>query len=37
VPGALLALIVLVPLVFLLNNWRKQRAIERRYRAERGL
>jgi hypothetical protein len=37
IPGALLALIVLVPLVFLLNNWRKQRAIERRYRAERGL
>jgi hypothetical protein len=37
VPGALLALIVLVPLVFLLNNWRKHRAIERRYRAERGL
>ena len=37
VPGALLALIVIVPLVFLLNNWRKHRAIERRYRAERGL
>ena len=37
VPGSLLALIVLVPLVFLLNNWRKHRAIERRYRAERGL
>jgi hypothetical protein len=37
VPGALLALIVLVPLVFLLNHWRKNRAIERRYRAERGL
>ena len=37
VPGSLLALIVIVPLVFLLNNWRKQRAIERRYRAERGL
>jgi hypothetical protein len=37
VPGALLALIVIVPVVFLLNNWRKHRAIERRYRAERGL
>jgi len=37
VPGAVLALIVIVPVVFLLNNWRKHRAIERRYRAERGL
>jgi hypothetical protein len=37
VPGALLALIVVVPLFVLLNNWRKHRAIERRYRAERGL
>jgi hypothetical protein len=37
IPGALLALIVIVPVVFLLNNWRKHRAIERRYRAERGL
>jgi hypothetical protein len=37
VPGFLLALIVIVPVVFLLNNWRKHRAIERRYRAERGL
>jgi hypothetical protein len=36
VPGALLALIVLVPAFVLLNNWRKHRAIERRYRAERG-
>jgi hypothetical protein len=37
VPGALLALIVLVPAFVLTNNWRKHRAIERRYRAERGL
>jgi hypothetical protein len=37
VPGALLALIVVVPAFVLLNNWRKHRAIERRYRAERGL
>jgi len=37
VPGALLALIVILPAFVLLNNWRKNRAIERRYRAERGL
>jgi hypothetical protein len=37
IPGGLLALIVIVPTVFLLNNWRRHRAIERRYRAERGL
>jgi hypothetical protein len=37
VPGALLALIILVPAFVLANNWRKHRAIERRYRAERGL
>jgi hypothetical protein len=37
VPGVLLALIVIVPAFVLLNNWRKHRAIERRYRAERGL
>lgn len=37
VPGALLALIVLVPMLVLLNTWRRNRAIERRYRAERGL
>jgi hypothetical protein len=37
VPGTLLALIVILPTAFLLNNWRKHRAIERRYRAERGL
>jgi hypothetical protein len=37
VPGTLLALIVILPTAFLLNNWRKNRAIERRYRAERGL
>jgi hypothetical protein len=36
VPAGLLALIVLVPLAVLLNNWRKTRAIERRYRRERG-
>ncbi len=37
VPGVLLALIALVPIVVLLNTWRRNRAIERRYRAERGL
>jgi hypothetical protein len=37
VPGALLVLIVLVPIVVLLNTWRRNRAIERRYRTERGL
>jgi hypothetical protein len=37
VPGALLALIALVPILVLLNTWRRNRAIERRYRAERGL
>jgi len=37
VPGVLLALIALVPILFLLNTWRRNRAIERRYRAERGL
>jgi hypothetical protein len=37
VPGALLGLIALVPIFFLLNTWRRNRAIERRYRAERGL
>jgi hypothetical protein len=37
VPGTLLALVVIVPTAFLLNNRRKHRAIERRYRAERGL
>jgi hypothetical protein len=37
VPGSLLALIVILPMFVLLNNWRKHRAIERRYRAERGL
>ena len=37
VPGTLLALIVILPAFILLNNWRKHRAIERRYRAERGL
>jgi hypothetical protein len=36
IPGALLALIIVVPVAVLLNNWRKHRAIERRYRAERG-
>jgi len=36
VPGALLALIIVVPAFVLLNNWRKHRAIERRYRAERA-
>ena len=37
VPGVLLGLIALVPILFLLNTWRRNRAIERRYRAERGL
>ena len=37
IPGALLALIVLVPMLVLLNTWRRNRAIEQRYRAERGL
>jgi hypothetical protein len=36
VPGALLGMIVLVPIVVLLYTWRRNRAIERRYRAERG-
>src|SRR5947199_3256796 len=36
-PGVLLALIALIPVGYLLNNWRRHRAIERRYRAERGL
>jgi hypothetical protein len=37
VPGVLLGLIALVPVLVLLNTWRRNRAIERRYRAERGL
>jgi len=37
IPGGLLALIALVPIAVLLNTWRRNRAIERRYRAERGL
>jgi len=37
IPGTLLALIVILPTFFLLNTWRKHRAIERRYRTERGL
>ena len=37
VPAAVLALVVLIPLAVLLNTWRRNRAIERRYRAERGL
>jgi hypothetical protein len=37
VPGMLLALIVLVPILVLLNSWRRNRAIARRYRAEQGL
>jgi hypothetical protein len=37
VPGVLLALIALVPVLFLLNTWRRNRAINRRYRAEQGL
>jgi hypothetical protein len=37
IPGALLGLIVLVPLLIVLLTWRRNRAIERRYRQERGL
>jgi hypothetical protein len=37
IPGALLGLIVLVPLLIVLLSWRRSRAIERRYRRERGL
>jgi len=37
VPAGLLALIVLIPVGVALNTWRRNRAIERRYRAERGL
>jgi hypothetical protein len=37
IPGALLGLIVLVPLLIVLLSWRRNRAIERRYRQERGL
>lgn len=37
IPGALLGLIVLVPLLVVLLSWRRNRAIERRYRRERGL
>jgi hypothetical protein len=37
IPGALLGLIVLVPLMVVLLSWRRNRAIERRYREERGL
>lgn len=37
IPGALLGLIVLVPLLVVVLSWRRNRAIERRYRQERGL
>jgi hypothetical protein len=37
VPAALLALIVIIPLGVMLNSWRRNRAFEKRYRAERGL
>jgi hypothetical protein len=37
IPGGLLALIALVPIGVLLNTWRRNRAIDRRYRTERGL
>jgi hypothetical protein len=36
IPGALLGLVILVPLSILLLSWRRSRAIERRYRRERG-
>lgn len=35
IPGALLALVILVPLSILLLSWRRSRGIERRYRRER--
>ena len=37
IPGAVLGLIILVPLLIALLAWRRNRAIERRYRQERGL
>jgi len=36
-PGVLLAMVVLIPAGVLLNTWRRNRAVERQYRAERGL
>jgi len=36
IPGGLLGLVLLVPLLFALNSWRRSRAIERRFRQERG-
>jgi len=36
IPGTLLGLAILVPLVIVLLSWRRSRAIERRYRRERG-
>ena len=32
IPGALLGLVIVVPLLLALNSWRRSRAIERRYR-----
>jgi hypothetical protein len=37
IPGALLGLVILAPLAVVLLSWRRSRAIERRYRRERGL
>jgi len=37
VPAGVLTLVVLIPAAVLMNNWRRNRAFERRYRAERGL
>jgi hypothetical protein len=37
IPGALLSLVILVPVVIGLLAWRRNRAIEHRYRRERGL
>ena len=36
IPGSLLGLVIVVPLLVALNAWRRSRAIERRYRREHG-
>ena len=36
IPGSLLGLVIVVPLLVALKTWRRSRAIERRYRRERG-
>lgn len=37
VPPVLFVLVVLIPVGVMLNNWRRSRAFEKRYQAERGL